>query len=202
MAAPHYKCWLSSALHRALVLHSNSTIWCIPILISNWICNFIHWWVRYIMIQHVNPFMLISFPSIRPPKSLRFLVISRLQNRCSNALFKVFFLLCFCLVIFFFCLREIRDTCLRGDQISHDKVWWLREAPQIGQTFIMWKSRLKHSTAEFQSIQQFWVQFDIVSQQKKGRRAGLVCGDAPADTRNLRLFLWPKMYLLSKRALI
>ena len=30
----------------------------------------------------------------------------------------------------------------------------------------MWKSRLKHSTAEFLSIQQFWLQLDIVSQQK------------------------------------
>ena len=27
----------------------------------------------------------------------------------------------------------------------------------------MWKSRLNHSTAEFQSIQQFWLQLDIVS---------------------------------------
>ena len=35
------------------------------------------------------------------------------------------------------------------------KVWWLREASQIGKrSYPMWKSRLKHSTAEFQSIQQ------------------------------------------------
>ena len=49
------------------------------------------------------------------------------------------------------------------------KVWWLREASQIGQTFITLceKSGLKHSTAEFQSIQQFLLQLDIVSKQKK-----------------------------------
>ena len=35
------------------------------------------------------------------------------------------------------------------------KVWWLREASQIGQ--------MPHSTAEFKSIQQLWLQLDIVS---------------------------------------
>ena len=31
----------------------------------------------------------------------------------------------------------------------------------------MWKSCLKHSTAEIQSIHQFWLQLDMVSEQKK-----------------------------------
>ena len=40
---------------------------------------------------------------------------------------------------------------------------------QIEQTFIFLckKSRLKHSAAEFQSIQQFWLQLDIVLKQNK-----------------------------------
>ena len=68
---------------------------------------------------------------------------------------------------------ELNQVCtqsdIRGDQISHiQKVWGLREASQIGQTFIpMRKSCLKHSTAEFQSIQQFWLQLDIVSCSNK-----------------------------------
>ena len=43
-----------------------------------------------------------------------------------------------------------------GTKFPIYKVWWLREASQIGQTFIHYaKSRLKNSTTEFQSIQQF-----------------------------------------------
>ena len=74
-----------------------------------------------------------------PNKFLWFLVISRLQNQsmhiCSYWNMTIF---------------------------PIHKVWWLREAAQIGQT-PMWKSHLQHSTAEFQSIQQFWLQLDIVS---------------------------------------
>ena len=42
-------------------------------------------------------------------KSIRFLVIGRLQNRCGDALF----------FLFFYANREIRVACIRGDQISH-----------------------------------------------------------------------------------
>ena len=63
--------------------------------------------------------------------------------------------------------REIRDT-YAATKFPTYKVWWLREASQIGQMFIpMWKSRLKHSTAEFQSIQQFGLQLNIVSKKKQ-----------------------------------
>ena len=47
---------------------------------------------------------------LRPPKSLQFLVIGRLQNRCGNTLFFLFFLTCECT------LRHVRFerlTCAR-----------------------------------------------------------------------------------------
>ena len=54
----------------------------------------------------------------------------------------------------------------------------------------MWKCS-KHSKAEFQSIQQFWLQLDIVSQHKKYkykcRRGGSEA--THSETRNRRLFL-------------
>ena len=59
---------------------------------------------------------------------------------------------------FFLPTSGIRDTCICGywnqTKFPIHKVWWLREASQIGQTFIplCGKSHLKHSTAEFQSI--------------------------------------------------
>ena len=91
-------------------------------------------------------------------KSVRFLVIGRLQNRCGDAGF-------FSRPYFDFANREIRDTLHTGTIFPRKKVWWLREASQIRQTFIPLceKSRLKHSMAEFQSIQQCWLQLDIVS---------------------------------------
>ena len=43
-----------------------------------------------------------------------------------------------------------------GTKFPIHKEWWLREAAQIEQTCIpLFESRLKHSTAEFQSIHQF-----------------------------------------------
>ena len=59
-------------------------------------------------------------------------------------------------------------TCIHGywnqTKFPKHKVCWLREAAQIGQTFIpsLWKRCLKHSTAEFQSIEQFWLLIGIV----------------------------------------
>ena len=41
----------------------------------------------------------------------------------------------------------------------------------------MWKGRLKHSTAEFQPIQKFWLQLDIVSEQKTIKNADARVGD-------------------------
>ena len=54
----------------------------------------------------------------------------------------------------------------------------------------MWKSHLKHSMAEVQSIQQFWLQLDIVSQTKKKEKIknadarvwGDVCGDQKPES--------------------
>ena len=52
-----------------------------------------------------------------------------------------------------------------GTKFPIHKVWWLRKASQIRQMFIPLceKVVLKHITEEFQSIQQFWLQMDIVS---------------------------------------
>ena len=66
-----------------------------------------------------------------------------------------------------------------GTKFPMYKVWWLREASQIGQTFIPLceKSSLKHSTAEFQSIQQFWLQFGhrfIAKKWKKKKKHAFV----------------------------
>ena len=47
------------------------------------------------------------------------------QNRCGDALFSAIFFLC-----------QQGNTCIRGDQFPIYKVWWLREASQIRQTFI------------------------------------------------------------------
>ena len=58
----------------------------------------------------------------------------------------------------------------------------------------MWKRRLKHSTAEFQSIQQFWLQLDIVSQQTKRKLKMLTHGS------ETRLFWGPKVYKGYRRA--
>ena len=55
---------------------------------------------------------------------------------------------------------------LEPDNISQHKVWWLREASQIGQTLIPQCEtiRLKHSTAEFKLVQQFLLQLlDTIS---------------------------------------
>ena len=68
------------------------------------------------------------------------------------------------------------------------KVWWLRQASQIGQTFIPLceKRRLKHSAAEFQSIQQFSFQSQQINKKlikilTRGSEA------TRAETRNRRL---------------
>ena len=56
--------------------------------------------------------------------------IGRLQNRCGNTLFGNPFSP----------TSEIRDTCIRGyrnqNKFPKHKVWWLKEAAQIRQTFI------------------------------------------------------------------
>ena len=67
----------------------------------------------------------------------------------------------------FFC-RPVKYMILRTiSNSAYTKVWWLREASLTNQVNIytpMWKSHLQHdSTAEFQSIQQFWMQLDIIS---------------------------------------
>ena len=77
--------------------------------------------------------------------SLWFLVIhiGRLQTRCGDAGFFKFRFVSFLLTN-----KELRDVCICGDQISHI------------QSMVAKKG---HSTAEVQSIQQFWLQLDIVS---------------------------------------
>ena len=64
-------------------------------------------------------------------KSLRFLVIGRLQNRCGDALF----------FPSFFCFgpagKYVIHIIYAGTKCPMYKVWWLREASQISQTFIL-----------------------------------------------------------------
>ena len=91
-----------------------------------------------------------SFKNIRPKKGSGFwsymymYVIGWLQNRCGDTLFFPFFSR-----NLFFCHREIYDTYMYSmrTKFSMYKVWWLREALQIGQTFIplqcMWKKSFK-----------------------------------------------------------
>ena len=74
----------------------------------------------------------------------------------------------------------MRDTWLvhaRGDQISYvQSMVAKRSLTNRANVYTpMWKkSSLKHSTAEFQSIQQFWLQLDIVSSQNKEKKHAFV----------------------------
>ena len=88
---------------------------------------------------------------VRPKKSL----LSGHKSVSKSAQWHPFF----CGNLFIFCqaMKE-RDTYFYWNQTKFPihKVWWIREASQIEQTFIPHvKSCLKHSTAEFQLIQQF-----------------------------------------------
>ena len=111
---------------------------------------------------------------------------------CGDAL-----LILFLFVIFLLFLPTINicDTWKRGywnqTKFPIHKVWWLREPSQIGQTSIpLWE---KHSTAGFQSIQQFscnWILFHSKTKSKfKYRR---VSEAKPTETRSRILFwgLW------------
>ena len=46
------------------------------------------------------------------------------------------------------------------------KVWWLKSGLTNQANVHTHKNCLKHSTAEFQSVQQLWLQLDIFSEQK------------------------------------
>ena len=56
---------------------------------------------------------------------------------------------------------------------------------------------LKHSMAEFQMIWQFWLQLDIVPQQKYHQKTknddAQVWGNTRGDQK-LETFIWPKVY--------
>ena len=92
-----------------------------------------------------------------PKKGLRFLAICWLQNRCSDQ---------FLGVIFFLPTSEICDTCIcsywNQTKFPTHKVWWIREAAQIGQTFIPLCEKV-----------QFCLHLDIVLQQKKRSKVAL-----------------------------
>ena len=125
-----------------------------------------------------------------PQKSLRFLVIGQLQNRCRDAFY-------FFGGRDFFSNREIRDTGIRGDQISHI-LCMVAKRGLINRANVhtpMWKSRLKHSTAEFQSIQQFWLQFGhrFIAKTRKLTTPTRESETTHAETINQRRFcFWPK----------
>ena len=54
---------------------------------------------------------------------------------------------------------------LEPDQISHTQSMVAKRGltNRANVHTPIWKTRLKYNTAEFQSIQQFWLQLDIVS---------------------------------------
>ena len=64
---------------------------------------------------------------------------------------------------------SIYTRLLEPDKISHTESmvakWGCTDRANVHTR--MWKSRLKHSTAELQSIQQFLLQLDIDSEPKK-----------------------------------
>ena len=76
--------------------------------------------------------------------------------------------------------------CIRGDQISHEQTMVAKRGltNRANVHTPMWKSRL------FQSIQQFWLQLDIVSFKKIRNKLKMpMCGSesARAETRNREL---------------
>ena len=78
-------------------------------------------------------------------KSLRFLVIGRLQNQCGDVFFFFFF---FFSAIIFFCQQGYMwDIVYAGTKFPIHKVWWLREASQNRQTFIPLRENVVQSTA-------------------------------------------------------
>ena len=107
------------------------------------------------------PCAIVKAPPPQKKRSIRFLVISQLQNRRGDTpFFKTFF------NHFFFANQW--NTCtwlLEPDQISHTQSMVAKRGHtnRASVHTPMWKSHLKHSMAEFQSIQQFWLQLDIVS---------------------------------------
>ena len=60
---------------------------------------------------------------------------------------------------------EIHVHCIRRDQISHIQSMAAKRGLTNQENVYTprWKSRLKHSAAEFQLMQQFWLQLVIVS---------------------------------------
>ena len=87
------------------------------------------------------------YSPFKTKKGLRFLVIGRLQNRCGD----VFFFVCEPVKYVIHAYADIGNQT----KFSIHKVLRLRQASQIGQMPVIpvWKSRLIHTTAEFQSIQ-------------------------------------------------
>ena len=82
-----------------------------------------------------------------------------------------------CKGLYFWPTGKYMIHCIRGDQISHIQSMVAKRGftNQANVHTSMWKSHLKHSTAQFQSIQQFWLQLDIVLKQKKEDFFGLMC---------------------------
>ena len=87
-------------------------------------------WASEYTILHAEIVTVASSGYGQKNKSLGFWFISRLQNRCSDA-FIIFFG-----NLFLFCQQGKYMIHVYTGTKYHYKVWWLREASQIGQTFI------------------------------------------------------------------
>ena len=87
---------------------------------------------------------------------------------------------CFCNFLVIFFNREIRDTCITlWTKCPIQNMVAKRGITNWENIYTLWgKSNLKHSKAEFQSIQQFWLQLDKVKISN-------------AETRNQRRFFLP-----------
>ena len=116
--------------------------------------------VSLLYIVHNTPFQTCEFTinscwllscikTIRPKtKSLRFLVIGRLQNRCGDTF----------VFIYYWPTGKYVIHVFTGTKSPIYKVWWLKRGLINRACFHTprWKSILNHRTV--QSIQQFWLQ--------------------------------------------
>ena len=135
---------------------------------------------------------------IWPKNSLWYLVIGWLQNWCGDTFFIFIFFLGFFEILFFVAKQwktwYMYTRLLEPDQISHTQSMVAKRGltTHANVHTSIWKSSLKHSTAEFQSNQPFLLQLDIVSYKKKTKKNKNGSEAMRAETRN---FLFCCLYL-------
>ena len=122
------------------------------------------------------------------------------------------FFVCFSCLVIFFLANQWNTWYMYTWLLEPDQIGMVtKERPDINRADVhypMWESRLKHSMAEFQSIQQFGLQLDIVSikntieyhfiekiffsiKMKAKNADAWVWDDARADQKPATDFVWP-----------